>query len=164
MKGIEPIIAAVLVIMISIVGIVIVLETSQPSVDRMGEIAILNEAKDVMKQIDNAVNSVSQEDEGSTRILDIAVSGGDYLIDAGNEAIVFSMDSRAQIVGIGVSNAEGPFVVKGEKNKVLIELSYPNVDINTEERFGRGYHNLIISNVGYDFAEEKQKINISKTS
>ena len=164
MKGIEPIIAAVLVIMISVVGIVIVLESSQVSVERMSEISVFNEAKDLMRILDNAINSVSQEDEGSTRIVEIAISDGNYFVDAENDIIFFSMDSRAQIVGVDVSSTEGNLVIRGEDRKVLVELSYPSIDISNDERFGRGYHTLVIRNAGYDVLEEKQKINITRTT
>ena len=60
MKGVEPLIAAIFIIIISIAGIAIVLESSQPSVQRLQEISLLEEAKKILTQIDNAVRAVGE--------------------------------------------------------------------------------------------------------
>ena len=95
MKGVEPLIAAVFIIIISIAGIAIVLESSQPSVSRLQEISLLEEAKKILTQIDNALRTVGEEGEGSTRVLQLSVSGGNYVIDTDKDVVTFSMNSKS---------------------------------------------------------------------
>lgn len=161
MRGVDALIATVFIILISIVGIAIVLESSQPSVGRLQEISLFDEAKNILAQIDNAVRDVSQEGEGSTRVLQISVSGGSYFIDTDKDAVIFSMDSRSQIVGVGVSKTEGNINMFGELNKVFLNISYSNINVTDGGRFGRGYHSLTIRNNGYDSINQKQIISIS---
>ncbi|NIM47260.1 MAG: hypothetical protein GTN40_03835 [Candidatus Aenigmarchaeota archaeon] len=161
MKGIDTLIAAVFIILISIVGIIIVLETSQSSIGRLEEISLMEEGRDILTQIDNAVRDVAQQGEGSSRVLTISVSGGNYFIDTENEAVVFSMSSHSQILGVGISKTEGNINMFGEINRVFLNISHSNVNITEGGRFGRGYHNLFIRNNGYDFANQKQIISIS---
>jgi hypothetical protein len=161
MKGIDTLMAAVFIILISVIGIAIVLETSQPSVGRLQEISLFQEAQKILTNVDNAVRAVSQEGEGSTRVLQVSVSGGSYVIDTNREAIIFSMDSISQIIGVGVSKTEGNINMFGELNRVFLNVSYSNVNVTGGGIFGKGYHNLIIRNNGYDFVNQKQIISIS---
>lgn len=161
MKGVEPLIAAIFIMLISIAGIVIVLESSQPSVDRLKEISLFDESKKILSQIDDAVRTVSEEGEGSTRVLQLSVSGGNYFIDTEKDAVVFSMDSRSQIVGVGVSTSEGNVNMFGEPGQVLLNISYSSINVTGGGSFGKGYHSLIIRNNGYDPVSGKQVVSIT---
>ncbi len=161
MKGLEPLIAAIFIILISVIGIAIVLESSQTSTERLQEISLMKEGKNILTQIDNAIRDVAQQGEGSTRALTISVSGGNYFIDTENEAIEFSMDSKSQIIGVGVSKTEGNVNMFGELDRILLNVTYSNINITGGGRFGKGYHNLIIRNNGYDFLNQKQVVSVS---
>jgi hypothetical protein len=161
MKGVEPLIAAVFIIIISITGIAIVLESSQPSVSRLQEISLLEEAKKILTQIDNAVRTVGEEGEGSTRVLQLSVSDGNYVIDTDKDVITFSMDSKSQVVGRDVTQVEGNVNIYGELNQILMNVSYSTINITGGGSFGRGIHSLIIRNDGYDVVNQKQIISIS---
>jgi len=161
MKGVDALIATVFIIMISIVGIAIVLESSQPSVGRTQEIGLLKEGKSILTQIDNAVRDVAQEGEGSTRVLRLSVSDGSYFIDIDKNAVIFSMDSRSQIIGTGISKTEENVNMFGGLNMIFLNISYTNINVTGGGRFGRGYHALTIKNNGYDFINQKQIISVS---
>ncbi|NIO44539.1 MAG: hypothetical protein GTN36_03230 [Candidatus Aenigmarchaeota archaeon] len=161
MKGIDTLMAAVFIILISVAGIAIVLETSQPSVGRLEEISLMKESKNILTKIDDAVKDVAQQGEGSTRVLTFSVGGGEYFIDAEKEALIFFMTSRSQIIGVGISTTEGNINMFGEPNRVLLNISYSKINVTEGGRFGKGYRNLFIRNNGYDFANQKQIISIS---
>ncbi len=161
MKGIEPLIAAVFIILISVIGIVLVLEFSQPSIGKLEEISLFKEAKDILTQIDNTVRDVAQQGEGSARVLTISVGGGNYFIDTDKEAVIFSMESKSQIIGVGISKTEGNINMFGELNTVLLNISYSIINITEGGSFGKGYHSLIIRNNGYDIVNQKQIISVS---
>ncbi len=161
MKGVEPLIAAIFIIIISITGIAIVLESSQPSVSRLQEISLLEEAKKILTQIDNSVRTVGEEGEGSTRVLQLSVSDGNYMIDIDKDSVSFSMNSKSQVVGRGVTQVEGNVRIYGGLNQILMNVSYSTVNITGGGSFGRGFHSLIIRNDGYDAVNQKQIISIS---
>jgi flagellin-like protein len=159
MKGLNPIIASAVVIAIAISAMYLVLNLGTPGTDRLREMLIMQEAKDTLKSIDNAVMSVSSEGQGSTRNLKITVTGGYYSIDTENEAVLFSMDSFAQIIGIGVSKTEDNINIRGEPGKVYLNITYDNFNITGGTEFGEGTYSLIIRNDGY--ANQKQIMSIS---
>jgi hypothetical protein len=161
MKGIDQIIAVVLIILISIVGMGIVLEYSSPSVNRLREINLFQESQRVLTEIDNAVKDVSQQGEGAARVLQLSISGGEYLIDTEKDSVVYSMESRAQLIGIGISKSQGSINMYGELNEVLLNISYLSIDVTGGGRFGSGYHTLTIRNNGYNQTTQKQIIGIS---
>jgi hypothetical protein len=161
MRGVEPIIAAVLVIAISIAGIAIVLQYSQPSVTRLSDISVYNQAKDVMKQIDNNFGYVIIEGEGSTRVLHLSIGGGYYQIDNVTDSLKFSMDTSSNLIGEGVSNLEGNLNITGERGKILITRAYPTVDITVGGSFSSGNRNIIIRNEGYDTLTQRQLVSVT---
>ena len=161
MKAISEILAAVLVILISMVCVALVLEFSSPSLGRLKEVSLFQEGQKILTDINNAVRAVTQEGSGSTRVLQLSISGGEYFIDTENNAVIFSMESRAQIIGIGLSKTEGGINMYGELNMVYLNISYNNIDVTGNETFGKGYHNLIIRNNGYNQTSNKQIISIT---
>jgi len=66
MKGVSVIIAAVIVIIISITAMFLALQIGTPGTDRAKEILLMQEGKNTLISIDNAVKSVSEEGQGST--------------------------------------------------------------------------------------------------
>jgi hypothetical protein len=159
MKGLSPIIAGTIVIAIAITAMYLVLNLGTPGTDRLKEMLIMQEAKDTLKSIDNAVKSVSEEGQGSTRNLRITVTGGYYSIDTESEAVLFSMDSFSQIIGIGVSKTEDGINMMGEPGKVCLNITYDNYNITDGTEFGEGTYSLIIRNDGY--VNQKQIVSIS---
>jgi hypothetical protein len=159
MRGVEPIIAAVLVIAISVAGIAIVLQFSQPSITRLNDISLFNEGKSVLSQIDMSVQSIVQEGEGSTRVLHLSISEGSYRI--GNNSVIFYMGGNSNLVGNGVSKTEGNLNIFGGTDRITITLQYSSIDIQGTASFTKGSRNLIIRNNGYDGLSGKQNVSIS---
>jgi hypothetical protein len=159
MKGVSVIIASIIVIIISLTAIFLALQLGTPGTDRAKEILLMQEGKNTLISIDNAVKSVSEEGQGSTRVLKISVTDGYYLIDTEKEAVIFSMDSFSQIIAVGVSKTENGINMIGEPSKVSLNLSYDNFNVTGGGGFGRGTHTLIIKNDGYE--NQKQEVYIS---
>jgi FlaG/FlaF family flagellin (archaellin) len=160
MKGVEPIIAVVLIIAISIAGVVFVFNYTRPSVSKMSDINVFNQAKSVLKQIDSNLVNVLEEGEGSTRVLHLSIGGGNYLIDGVSDSLNFSMESSSDLVGEGVSSTDGNLDIRGEKNKVFIIRVYTTVNITSDGSFSAGNHNIVIRNDGYDDLNGEQMISV----
>jgi hypothetical protein len=161
MKGVSVIIAAAIVIAIGITAAYLVLNLSSPGTNRVKEMLLMQEAKDTLISIDNSVRSVSEEGQGSTRNLKITVSGGYYSIDTDEEAVVFTMDSFAQIIGEGISKTEDGINIRGEPGKVYLNITYDNYNLTGGVEFGKGTYSLIVRNEGYDNINQKQIVSIS---
>jgi hypothetical protein len=65
MKGVDALIASVLIILISITAIFIALQYGRPSTDKAKEILLMQEGKGNLVSIDGAVNDVITEGENS---------------------------------------------------------------------------------------------------
>lgn len=161
MKGMEPIIAAVILIAVSVAGIAIVMENGRASVSRLSEISLYNEGKDVIGQIDSAIEAVAIEGEGSTRVLGLTITSGDYDLDASSDTISFYMDSQSQLVGDGVVKAEDGIDIIGMKRAVTMKITYSKIDIIGGYEFGAGHRYVVIKNSGYNETLEKQTITVS---
>jgi hypothetical protein len=161
MKGVDTLIATVLILIISITAIFLALQLGGPSTQRTKEILLMQEGKNTLSSIDNSVKAVLTEGEGSTRVLRFSVSGGNYKIDNTTSSITFSMDSFAQIIAEGTSKIEDGINFTGEAGMVYLNLSYDNIQVTGEAEFGRGYHTLTIRNNGYNSTTQKQMIYIS---
>lgn len=160
MRGVSVIIASTLIIVISVTIVFLALEYGTPAIDRSKEIVLMQEAKDTLVSIDNAVNSVVSEGEGSTRNLRLVVTGGYYMIDTANDQVIFSMDSPSQIVGDNVTKIENGINITGQPGYVYLFLPF-GFNITGSGEFGRGIYNLVIRNEGYDPINQKQMVNIS---
>jgi len=80
MKGISPLIATVIVIMISITAIGIVLTVINPTINRAQDTATINQALQNMKILDDTVRQVASEGPSAQRSLTMQSSGGDYIV------------------------------------------------------------------------------------
>jgi len=160
MKGVHPLLAMSLVIVISLVATMMVLQMGAPAIQRTKEIALLQEGKSNLIEVKSYINDVVQEGEGSTRNLPISISGGSYFIDTQTDMIAFSMESSAQIIGVGVSKKEDDIDITGHLGKIYLNLSFYNIDITGGGEFGKGSRTLVIKNNGFNSAIQKQTINI----
>jgi hypothetical protein len=156
MKGIHPIIGAVLVIIISVSIIAIVLELGKPATQRIREILLFNEGKNNLKLIKNYVDSVIEEGEGSSRIPSLSVTDGSYVIDPNKDIVTFSMETKEQIFGVGVSKIEDGINITGSVNKITMVLNLSNVDVTEGGTFGKGKHKILIKNNGYNSTSQEQ--------
>jgi len=159
MKGLSPLVGAILVIVISLTAIVVVLQILNPEISKSKEISLFNEGKNNLITLDNSIEEVVFEGEGSTRSLTIRSTGGSYLIDILNDEIIFSFDSPIQLVAVGTSYTEDDILISGEEDQVILTLDYDTIDLIAGGEFGKGSYKVIIKNTGY--AGNKQIVNVS---
>lgn len=163
MKGVDALIASVLIILISVTAIFIALQLGNPSTEKAKEILLMQEGKNNLMTIDNAVKNVLAEGEGSTRALRLTISGGYYTIDNITNSVLFSMESRTQIVGEGISKIEDGINIIGATRMIYLRLQYNNIQIKGKGEVGRGTRTITVRNDGYNSTSQKQIIYISPT-
>jgi len=163
MKGVDVLIASVLILIISITAVFFALQLGGPSTQKTKEILLMQEGKNNLVSMDNAIKNVLSEGEGSTRVLRFSISGGYYKIDNSTNSITFSMESTGQIISEGASKIEDGINFTGKTGMIYLNLSYDNIQIVGKDEFGRGYHTLTIRNNGYNITTQKQMVYISLT-
>jgi hypothetical protein len=159
MKGVDSLIASVLIILISITAVFLALQYGKPSTDKAKEILLMQEGKNNLLNIDATVKNVVSEGEGSTRALKIAVSGGSYVID--DDSVSFTMESRAQLLADGITKTEDGINMTGSPSIVYMLLDYDEYALVGGGEFGRGQRTLTVRNDGFNSTTQKQMIYIS---
>ena len=147
-KGISPFIAFVLVVVISIASTMLVLRFWGNSMEKVQGYAMVNEAKGVMSSIGSAVREVSAEGEGSSRLVSMTVSGGEYRASAAQDSVTYVLDGRGELFSAGTVT-EGDLVVETYSNDtVVISIDCGGADILTDGRWPRGSYNVLVRNNG----------------
>ncbi len=106
-RGISPLIGAVIIISITITSIVLVLLIGLPAIDRGKESAILQEATQNMKLIDNLIREVASEGIGALRSATLKVSGGQYFVNEKANDVEFLLLSKTGILQPGTIVKDG---------------------------------------------------------
>lgn len=161
MKGVDAILASVLILLISITAIFMALQLGRPATQKSQDILLMNEGQDNLISIDNAVRDVLTEGEGSVRVLRFSISGGEYEIDNSTNSVQFSMESESQIIAEGVSKTENGINFTNSGGTIYLNLTYADVQIIGEGNFGRGYQTLTVRNDGFNETTQKQMVYIS---
>jgi len=161
MKGISPIVGVVLLIAITISTIFLAFNMGGPAVDRAKEVLVMQEGKSILLDIKNSVNSVLIEGNMSTRLLEFRIIDGNLKIDEDNDAVTFSMNTQAQIIGVGISKIEDGINITGSTGLIQLNLTFDNVDVVGSLDMGKGTRKLTIRNEGYNSILQKQSIYFS---
>ena len=161
MKGVSPIVGAVLIIAITISAIFLAFNMGGPAVDRAKEVLVMQEGKSILLDIKNSVNSVLAEGNMSTRLLEFRIIDGNLKIDEDNDAVTFSMNTLVQIIGVGISKIEDGVNITGSTGLIQLNLTFDNVDVIGSLDMGKGTRKLTIRNEGYDSILQKQTISLS---
>ena len=161
MKGLQPLVAMVLLIAISFAAISIVFQIGNPIIDRSNEVLLYQDAQNNLQTIDTAVKDVMFQGEGARRNLRLSTIGGSYSIDENLDQIIFIMDSPSQIYAEGLSNVTDGINITGSLGKITMIISYDNVDIQNNARFNGGNWNIVLSNEGYNTVSGKTELSVT---
>ncbi|MEM5834725.1 MAG: hypothetical protein QXQ69_02660 [Candidatus Aenigmatarchaeota archaeon] len=89
LKGISPLVAYVMVIMIVVSGITLVLLIGMPTIEKARESLVINEAWENLRLMSQSIEEVATEGLGSLRTLSIKVTDGEYKINEKTNCIDF---------------------------------------------------------------------------
>ncbi|MBR9682445.1 MAG: hypothetical protein GOV02_02110 [Candidatus Aenigmarchaeota archaeon] len=161
MKGLNPLVATVLIIAISLAAISLTFQVGNPIVDRSEEILLFQDAKNNLQTIDTAIKDVVFQGEGAKRNLRLSTFGGNYRIDDASDKIIFVMDSKSQIYSAGLSNITDGINITGSVGEITMIISYDDVDILDTAAFDGGNWNVIVSNDGYNSVSGKTELSMT---
>jgi len=134
--GSAPIISIVFIILITIVSITLVLYVAIPAINRAKEAAVLNEAMQNMRVLDNLIREVASEGVGSLRSMQLKVSGGTYTVNKDANAVDFDFDMTSGLI------QPGTFVKDGN----LLIMAGVNAEAKEQDFDGDGNTDLVLEN------------------
>jgi len=156
MKGVEPVIAYILVFAITLSVIVLIMQIASPATERSQEILLMTQSKNIMKSIDSAIKQVTLEGTGSTRVLDFTITGAQYVVDSN---VTCYMESE-HVIFTG-SKVEDNLYTHGSLGAILMELYYENLNLVGNAKFGKGSVKIAIRNTGYESGKQNIELSVS---
>ncbi|MFB6075698.1 MAG: hypothetical protein ABEK17_01000 [Candidatus Aenigmatarchaeota archaeon] len=144
-KAISPVLSAMLVVAITVMGTVVVLRTGGPSIETGEKSLLFSEAKSVLTSLDSAIKQVAYGGEGTAKRVNVKISGGEYYVDSEKDQVRFEMETEGELVPPGIYKKEGPLIIStGADVKAYEE------DIDED-----GEGDLVLENSRLLFAVEK---------
>lgn len=127
MKGINEMVSMVIVILVSVTAIAIVMTVALPAINKAKEVALLNEGKQNMHQLDDLVREVASEGLGSLRSFSFKSSGGEYAVNSRINSIDFTYSAKYSTIQPGTFIQDGNLMItSGTNSKASIyNLSTP---------------------------------------
>lgn len=107
MKGISAIISTIIIVLITFTTITLVVMVATPTLDKAKESALINEAMQNMKVLDNTIRQVASEGSGSLRSVQIKVTDGTYRVQNKTNTIEFSYNMKSGIIEPGTFFQDG---------------------------------------------------------
>lgn len=96
-KGISPLIASVLSIMLGIMMLAVVLTVIQPTFKSAQDSSIIADIFQNLNLIDSAIREVSSEAQGSKRTITLGVSGGEYRINSTYDWVYATYEPKSDL-------------------------------------------------------------------
>ncbi|MFP4116415.1 MAG: LamG domain-containing protein [Candidatus Aenigmatarchaeota archaeon] len=106
-KGINPIISAVLVLIISVTGISLVLDVGMPAVERSRENALFDEARRNINLLRETLEEIEFGANGTSRTVALDVTDGAYSINGSENSISFSHQLETSILSPELCHWDG---------------------------------------------------------
>ncbi|MBD3203263.1 hypothetical protein GF327_03145 [Candidatus Woesearchaeota archaeon] len=114
-------ISAILYTLVASVALVLILEAGIPILERLKDSATFSQTKDTLLNLDQHIQEVANEGEGSQRMVNLEIKQGELLI--GNNQILWEFETKSRIVDPRTSRKYGNLVVTSNANVRTIENS-----------------------------------------
>jgi hypothetical protein len=125
LKGVSPLIAYVMVILIVFFGISLVLLFGMPLIERARESSIVNEGLENLKLLSKNIEEVATEGIGSLRSIPLKVTGGEYKINEKTNSIEFYYSPKTYSVEPGFLKEDNIILISGS-NAIAKEYDLDN--------------------------------------
>lgn len=106
-KGISPLVATVLVILISAVGVSVVVLVGAPILDRVSDSNTINEAQSNMRILDDLIRQAASESPGIVRTVQISLSGGLLKINTESGTLDYDYSLKSSLLPKGTFKKDG---------------------------------------------------------
>ena len=140
-KAISPFIASTLIILIGITSIYLVLTVLTPSIDKAKDSAVINEALQNMKLIDDSVREAASEGEGSKKTFSLKVTEGTYKVDSNINHINFSYTAKTDL---DVTGQRDNIHIIHSGNDIILFINYTRLQLQGFDHFTKGENSVTI--------------------
>jgi hypothetical protein len=144
-KALSPYIASALIILMGITAISITLTVLTPAVDKARDSAILNEALQNLKLIDDNIKEVASEGVNSRRTFSLKVTEGTYIVDSIINHINFTYKMKSNL---DVKGQRDSINITRSGNDLNLFISYRNLQLQGSDHFTKGENSVLIFHNG----------------
>ncbi len=133
-KGMSPLLEAVFIILVFVIGVSIVINVGMPSVDFAKASNTFSESQSVLKLIDNRVQEVVREGTGAKRLVQLT-SPGEFEVIPAEDSVQFKMNSLNMVEYLSRKFAGNLVQIGGsdvscsDAGNLTLENSYLKVDL-----------------------------------
>ena len=123
MKGVT-LISAIIFIAITISVVAIIYQSGLPLIEKMQQTAALERMSEAFSDVDNLVQRVAYEGNGSRRVFDLRVDIGRFAVDAINDVIIWQMPTQNMIIVPRVADFFGNLIIGSSLDTSAHEGNY----------------------------------------
>lgn len=120
-------ISAIIFIAITISVVAIVYQSGIPLIQRMQQTAALDRMKDAFSEIDNLIQRVAYEGNGSRRVFDINIETGRFAVNAAGDALLWQMNTETFIINPRTADFFGNLIVGSNLDSSAYEDVYQSI-------------------------------------
>ena len=100
--GLSPIVSMIMIIAFSVMGMILVLTSINPTIEKAKESAIIAEAQQNLQLLNSIIKEVASEAEGSKRTIAISVADGVYYTNATTDYLYFQFAPTQELKISGI--------------------------------------------------------------
>jgi len=160
MKGVDPLIAFVLVVAITLAAIATIMSFGVPAISKYQEDAVFNEAKKMMTTIETNIRYIAFAGEGAQRTTRIEITDGTYFFNSSDNTVTFKMET--DLFGSDYNITEENLNIFSENELLKIQFYLDNIDITEDIELAKGPNRILIKNIGWNDSLQKQQVEITK--
>lgn len=138
LKGVAPLLAGAIYVAITIAVVTIIVQVGNPAVKDIQDSIAIDQAKEMLANLDRTIREVAAEGKGSTRVVPIEFKRGKLVVDESSNQIFYELETKADIVSPGarreignlfitanaevsVTSNETHFIMQNKRLKALIK-------------------------------------------
>lgn len=123
-KGINPLISAIFILIISIGGISLVLEIGMPALERSRESSVFDEAQSNLNLIENTIDEVRFGGNGTSRTVTVDVTEGEYHFNASQDRIGFEYTMESNFLPGELCYRDGSSLTRTFGGERILDLRF----------------------------------------
>lgn len=134
-KGIEPLLAGALYIGIAIAAVTAVISIGMPAIEKMTDVAAIDQAKDALTNMDRIIRQVAAEGFGSTRIVPLEIRKGDVVVNPAQDIMYYELETLAEVISPRTKSIIGNLIfssnalVTVSENSTAITIENEHLDL-----------------------------------
>jgi len=153
-KGISPLLAGVLYVVIGLTAITIIFQVATPAISKLQDASAVDQARAALLNLDRLIRLVAAEGIGSTRITTLELRKGDLVVDSANQRLFYEITTPAAVVSPRTRQVLGNLILANNANASASQNS-------THLTLQNQHLTLVLSRIGAN-ETDFQPINVSE--